>query len=84
VAAEILGLPAASIPLNTRSEMSLPIRVGGMGVGDSVALADAAHVGAAGLTVGYAIRFLLGFRIDARVRGDSNDEVPMVPTMYGR
>jgi hypothetical protein len=69
VAAEILGLPAASLPRNTRSEMSLPIRFGSMGVGDFVALADAAHVGAAGLVVGSAIRFLT--TQDARVRGDS-------------
>jgi hypothetical protein len=80
VAAEILGLPAASLPRDTRSHMSLPIRFGGMGVGDLVALADAAHVGAAGLAVGSAIRFLRAQ--DAPVRGDSNHEVPMVPTMY--
>jgi hypothetical protein len=53
-----------------------------MGVGDLAALADAAHVGAAGLTVGFAIRFLTSQ--DTRGRGDSNDEVPIVPTMYGR
>jgi hypothetical protein len=47
VAAEIFGLPAASLPRNTRSEMSLPTRFGGMGVGDLAALADAAQVGAA-------------------------------------
>jgi hypothetical protein len=52
VAAEILGLPAASLPRNTRSEVSLSIRFGGMGVWDLVALADAAHVGAVGLIVG--------------------------------
>jgi hypothetical protein len=82
VAAEILGLPAASLPRNTRSEMSLSIRFGGMGVGDLVALANAAHVGAAGLAVGSAIRFLTSQ--DARVRGEFNDEVPMEPTMYGQ
>jgi hypothetical protein len=82
VAAEILGLPAASLPRNTGSEMSLPIRYGGMGVGDLVALADAGHVGAADLAVGFAIRFLS--TQDARGRGDSHDEVPMEPTMYGR
>jgi hypothetical protein len=82
VAAEILGLSAASLPRNTRSEMSLPIRFGGMRVGDLVALADAAHVGAAGLDVGSAIRFLT--TQDARVRGDTQDEVPTKPTMYGR
>jgi hypothetical protein len=49
VADEILGLPAASLPRNTRSEMSLRISFGSMGVGDLLALADAAHVGAAGL-----------------------------------
>jgi hypothetical protein len=82
VAAEILGLSAASLPRHTRSEMSLPIRFGGMGVGGLVALANAAHVGAAGLAVGSAIHFLT--TQDARVRGDSQDEVPMEPTMYGR
>jgi hypothetical protein len=50
-------------------------------VGNLVALADAAHVRAAGLAVGYAIRFLT--TQDARVRGDYNDEVPMVSTMHG-
>jgi NAD(P)H-dependent flavin oxidoreductase YrpB (nitropropane dioxygenase family) len=62
--------------------MSLPIRFGGMGAGDLVALADAAHVGAAGLAVGSSIRFLTAQ--DARVRWDSQDGVPMEPTMYGR
>jgi hypothetical protein len=52
VAAGILGLHTASLPRNTRSDMSLPIRFGGMGVGDLIALADAAHVGAAGLALG--------------------------------
>jgi hypothetical protein len=65
VAAQILGLPAASLPRNTRSEMSLPIRFGSMGVGDLVDLVDAAHVGATGLAVGSAIRFLTSY--DARV-----------------
>jgi hypothetical protein len=73
VADEILGLPTASLPRNTRSEMSLPICFGGMGVGGLVALADAAHVGAAGLAVGSPIRFLT--TQDARVRGYSQDEV---------
>jgi hypothetical protein len=53
-----------------------------MDVGDLVALADSAHVGAAGLAGDYAIRFLTAQ--DARVRGDSHDEVPMEPTMDGR
>jgi hypothetical protein len=61
--------------------MSLPIRFGGMGMGDLVALADAANVGATGLTVGSGIHFLT--TQDTRVRGDSHDEVPMEPTMYG-
>jgi hypothetical protein len=82
VAAEMLGLPAASLPRHSRSEMSLPMRFGGMRVGDLVALADAAHVGAAGLAMGSAIPFLT--TQDARVRGDSPDEVSMEPTMYGR
>jgi hypothetical protein len=82
VAAEIFGRPAAGLPRNNRSEVSLPVRFGGMGVGDFVALADAAHVGATGLVVGYAISFLT--TQDACVRGDSHDKVPMEPTMYGR
>jgi hypothetical protein len=82
VAVVILGLPGASLPRNTRSEMSLSIRFGGMGVGDLVALADAAHVGAAGLAIGSTIRLLT--TQDARVRGDSYDEIPKEPTMYGR
>jgi hypothetical protein len=69
VAAEILGLPATSIPRNTRSVMFLPIRFGGMGVEALVALADAAHVRAAGLARYYAIRFLTTQY--ACVRGDS-------------
>jgi hypothetical protein len=32
--------------------MFLPIRFGGMGVGELVALADAAHIGAASLAMG--------------------------------
>jgi hypothetical protein len=53
-----------------------------MGVGDLVGLADAAHVGAAGLAVGSPVRFLT--TQDARVSGGSQYEVPMEPTMYGR
>jgi hypothetical protein len=68
VAAEILCLPAPSLPRNTRSDISLPISFRGMGVGDLVALADAAHVGAAGLAVSSAISSLIAQ--DARVRGD--------------
>jgi hypothetical protein len=71
VAADILDLPAASLPRNIRSEMSLVIRYGGMGVGDLVALADAAHVGAEDLAVSNAIRFLT--TQDARVRGNFHD-----------
>jgi hypothetical protein len=82
VAAELLGLPADSLPRSTRSDMSLPIRFGGMGVGDLAALADGAHVGAAGLAVASPSCFLTSQ--DARVRGDSHDEVPMEPTMHGR
>jgi hypothetical protein len=73
VAAETLGLPAANLPRNTRSEMSLRIRFGGMGAGNLVALADAAHVEAASLAVGSAIHFLT--MQDARVRGDSNSSL---------
>jgi hypothetical protein len=53
-----------------------------MGVEDLVALADVAHVGAAGLAVGYAIRFLIVQ--DARTRGDIHNDVLMKQTMYGR
>jgi hypothetical protein len=60
--------------------MSLPIRFGGMGVGDLVALEDAAHVGTAGLGVGSAIRFLTT-QANTRLRGDSHNEVPMELTM---
>jgi hypothetical protein len=52
------------------------------GVGDFVALADAAHFGAAGLAVGFAIPFLT--LRDGYVRGDSHDEGPTEPSMYGR
>jgi hypothetical protein len=69
VAAEILGLPVASLSRNTRSEVSLPMRFGGMlRMGDLVTLADAAHVGATGVAVGFAYRFLT--TQDARVRGE--------------
>jgi hypothetical protein len=56
-------------------------RFGVKGVGDLVALADATHVRAAGLVVGSTIRFVTSQ--DARVRGDTHDDVPMEPTMYG-
>jgi hypothetical protein len=82
VAAEILGFPAGSLTRNTRSDMSLTIRFKGMGVGELVALADAALVGAAGLAVGSAIRFLTAQ--DACVRVNSHDKVPMEPIMFGR
>jgi hypothetical protein len=74
--------PAANLPRNNRSEMSLRVRFGDMWVGDMVALANAAHVCAASLATGTAIRFLLAQ--DARVRGDTHDDVRMQPTMYGR
>jgi hypothetical protein len=54
------------------------MRFGGMWVGDLVTLADAAHVGAAGMAVGFAYRFFTAQ--DARVRG----EVPMEPTICKR
>jgi hypothetical protein len=69
VAAEVLGLHVASIPRKTCSEMSLPICFGGIGLADLVAWAHAAHVGAAGLGEGSAIRFLTPQ--DAHVLGDS-------------
>jgi hypothetical protein len=82
VAAETLGLSAASLHRNTRSEMSLPMLFGGRGVGDLVAFADATHVGAASLAVGNATSFPIAQ--DARLRGDSHNEGPMELTMYGR
>jgi hypothetical protein len=75
VAAETLGLSAASLPYNTLSEISLPKRSGDMGLEDLVALADVAHVGAAGLALGYAIRFLIVQ--DALRRGDIHGDVLM-------
>jgi hypothetical protein len=71
VAAEILCFLEASLPRNARPRMSLPKGFGGMGVEDLVALADAARLGAAGLRVSSAIRFLTSQ--DARSRGDSHD-----------
>jgi hypothetical protein len=62
--------------------MSLLIRFGGIGVGELVSLADAAHVGAAGLAVGFAVRVLIAQ--DTRVRGDTHGDVPIEPTIYGR
>jgi hypothetical protein len=53
-----------------------------MGLRDLTTLADAAHVGAAGLIVGFATRFHAAQ--DARARGNTHDDVPMEPTMYGR
>jgi hypothetical protein len=47
-----------------------------------VALADAAHVGAVGLVVGSAIRFLTMQK--ARLRGDAHDDVPKEATMHAR
>jgi hypothetical protein len=51
VAAEILGIPAANLSCDTRSGISLPMRLEGMGVRKLVAMADADHVGAATLAV---------------------------------
>ena len=77
-----MRLLAASLPRNTHSDMSLPKRFGGMGVGDLIALADIAHVGATSLAVGSAIRFLT--TQDGCMREINHDDVPMEPTMYGR
>jgi hypothetical protein len=82
LAAEILGLPAASVPHNTRSETFLPIRFGGMKFGKLVALAGAAHVGAAGWAVNSTIRCLTAQ--DARVRVVTHDDVIMESTIYER
>jgi hypothetical protein len=78
VAAEMFGYPPVSLPRKNISEMSFTIRFGGMGVGDMIALADAAHVGAVGLAVLSAICFLIAQ--DARVHEDSCCKIPMVGT----
>jgi hypothetical protein len=81
VAPEMLGLHTVSLPRNTCSDMSLPMRFGRTGVGDLVALANSAHVGAYGLALGSAIRFLT--TQIARARGDTHDDVQLEPSMYG-
>jgi hypothetical protein len=67
--------------------MSFPIRFGDMRVGDLVALADAAHVEAACLAVGSAIRILItqDFRMRVSPRRSSNgdDHVWAVSDYYG-
>jgi hypothetical protein len=51
-------------------------------VRDFLALVDAAHVGAAGSAVGYAILILTAQ--NARVRGDYHDEFSIEPIIYER
>eukprot|EP00873_Tetraselmis_striata_P006577 jgi/Tetstr1/426841/TSEL_017056.t1 len=41
-----------------RTQLSLPIQFGGLGIGDNVAIADASHIGAAAVVVGQAVTFL--------------------------
>eukprot|EP00873_Tetraselmis_striata_P041999 jgi/Tetstr1/462263/TSEL_000661.t1 len=41
-----------------RTQLSLPVQFGGLGIGDNVAIADAFHIGAAALVVGQAVSFL--------------------------
>eukprot|EP00873_Tetraselmis_striata_P012269 jgi/Tetstr1/432533/TSEL_021906.t1 len=41
-----------------RTQLSLPVQFGGLGIGDNVAIADASHIGAAALVVGQAVTFL--------------------------
>eukprot|EP00873_Tetraselmis_striata_P011892 jgi/Tetstr1/432156/TSEL_021613.t1 len=41
-----------------RTQLSLPVQLGGLGIGDDVVLADASHIGAAALVVGQAVTFL--------------------------
>eukprot|EP00873_Tetraselmis_striata_P022157 jgi/Tetstr1/442421/TSEL_030545.t1 len=41
-----------------RTQLSLPVQFGGLGLGDNVAIADASHIGAAALVVGQAVTFL--------------------------
>jgi hypothetical protein len=80
VAAEMFGLPTANLPRNTRSAMTLPIRFRGMGVGTWLAWRMRP------MSVRPVSQWaLLSVTLkDARVHGDSHDEIPMGPTMYGR
>eukprot|EP00873_Tetraselmis_striata_P010214 jgi/Tetstr1/430478/TSEL_020286.t1 len=41
-----------------RTQLSLPVQFGGLGIGDNVSIADASHIGAAALVVGQAVTFL--------------------------
>eukprot|EP00873_Tetraselmis_striata_P008003 jgi/Tetstr1/428267/TSEL_018306.t1 len=41
-----------------RTQISLPVQFGGLGLGDNVVIADASHIGAAALEVGQAVTFL--------------------------
>eukprot|EP00873_Tetraselmis_striata_P000448 jgi/Tetstr1/420712/TSEL_011795.t1 len=41
-----------------RTQLSLPIQFGGLGIGDNVVIADASHFGDAALAVGQAVTFL--------------------------
>eukprot|EP00873_Tetraselmis_striata_P028953 jgi/Tetstr1/449217/TSEL_036424.t1 len=41
-----------------RTQLSLPVQFGGLGIGDNVVIADASHIGAAALVVGQAVSFL--------------------------
>eukprot|EP00873_Tetraselmis_striata_P035034 jgi/Tetstr1/455298/TSEL_042134.t1 len=41
-----------------RTQLSLPVQFGGLGIGDNVAIADASHIGDAALVVGQAVTFL--------------------------
>eukprot|EP00873_Tetraselmis_striata_P006765 jgi/Tetstr1/427029/TSEL_017234.t1 len=41
-----------------RTQLSLPVQFGGLGIGDNVVIAYASHIGAAALVVGQAVSFL--------------------------
>eukprot|EP00873_Tetraselmis_striata_P027526 jgi/Tetstr1/447790/TSEL_035120.t1 len=41
-----------------RTQLSLPVQFGGLGIGDNVVITDASHIGAAALVVGQAVTFL--------------------------
>eukprot|EP00873_Tetraselmis_striata_P010220 jgi/Tetstr1/430484/TSEL_020292.t1 len=41
-----------------RTQLSLPVQFGGLGIGDNVVIADASHIGDAALVVGQALTFL--------------------------
>jgi hypothetical protein len=76
-----LRLLAASLPRNTTSDMSLPYVSEAWGWG-TCCLGGCGPCRSGRFGNGLCCRFLTSQ--DARMRGDSHDEAPMEPTMYGR